>query len=212
MSKPRGKVNIEWSPEFAYAIGLIVTDGNLSKDGRHLSFISKDFDLIQTFKDCLGIKHPVVSKTSGYTEKDDSYWVQFGDVLFHRFLMDIGLMPNKSKQMNELSIPDEFFLDLTRGLFDGDGTFYSYWDPRWRSSFMFYTAFVSASIPFLKWLQRNINRLIGINGAIGTGNRIGYLRYAKRESEILIKSMYYSDEIPCLERKRLKIKKACAII
>lgn len=24
-----------WSPEMAYAIGLLTTDGNLSKDGRH---------------------------------------------------------------------------------------------------------------------------------------------------------------------------------
>lgn len=47
--KPQNKVKIKWSPEFAYAIGLLVTDGNLSPDGRHLNFTSKDRELAETF-------------------------------------------------------------------------------------------------------------------------------------------------------------------
>ena len=49
MAKPKGKVKIEWSPDFAYAIGLITTDGNLSPDGRHVNFTSKDLELIKNF-------------------------------------------------------------------------------------------------------------------------------------------------------------------
>ena len=48
--KRLSRIKIEWSPEFAYAIGLIVTDGSLSKDGRHINFSSKDLP-------CLGRKH-----------------------------------------------------------------------------------------------------------------------------------------------------------
>ncbi len=33
--KPLGRVKIEWSDKFAYAIGLVASDGNLSPDGRH---------------------------------------------------------------------------------------------------------------------------------------------------------------------------------
>lgn len=40
--KPLSKIKIKWSPKFAYCIGLITSDGNLSKDGRHISFTSKD--------------------------------------------------------------------------------------------------------------------------------------------------------------------------
>lgn len=46
---------IKWSPQIAYAIGLIVTDGNLSPDRRHFDFTSKDIELIEAFKKCLSI-------------------------------------------------------------------------------------------------------------------------------------------------------------
>jgi len=55
--KRQNKVKIQWSSNFAYAIGLLTTDGNLSKDGRHLNLTSKDKDLINIFKGCLGIKN-----------------------------------------------------------------------------------------------------------------------------------------------------------
>gem|GEM_PF-6676481 len=46
LMKPLGKVKIQWSPEFAYVIGLLTTDGNLSPDGRHINFTSKDRELV----------------------------------------------------------------------------------------------------------------------------------------------------------------------
>ena len=49
-AKPKGKVKIKWSADFAYAIGLIMTDGNLSPDGRHLCFTSKDIEQINNYK------------------------------------------------------------------------------------------------------------------------------------------------------------------
>src|SRR5262245_38267293 len=55
-ARPRGPVSktraaragIEWSAELAYTVGLIATDGCLSGDGRHLSVVSKNIDLLQT--------------------------------------------------------------------------------------------------------------------------------------------------------------------
>jgi len=63
--KPLGKVRLQWSPEFAYAIGLIVTDGNLSPDGRHIAFTSKDRELIDNFQRSLGTHLNVGMKSSG---------------------------------------------------------------------------------------------------------------------------------------------------
>ena len=60
--KPLNKIKIQWSPKLAYAIGLMATDGNLSKDGRHLAFVSKDLQLIRTFKNCLGLKVKIAKK------------------------------------------------------------------------------------------------------------------------------------------------------
>ena len=48
----------EWTPQFAYAVGLIATDGCLVGDGKTVAFVSKDRDLVQTFKACILSPNP----------------------------------------------------------------------------------------------------------------------------------------------------------
>lgn len=208
-TKPQGKVKIEWSPNFAYALGLLATDGNLSKDGRHIDLTSKDREQLENFMKCLGIKVKIGYKTSGYTGKKYTR-VQFSDVNFYQFLLTLGFTPVKTKTISVLEIPEEYFFDFLRGHLDGDGTFYSYWDPRWHSSFMFYTVFISASKRHLEWIQKTVFSRLGINGNLDdTPQKSTYrLKYAKAESLKLIPQMYYYPEVICLARKRLKIEKA----
>lgn len=181
-------IKIEWSPEFAYAIGLLVTDGSLSKDGRHINFTSKDGELVETFKDCLGLKNTVGRKGSGSVKEKRYYQVQFGDINFYRFLLGIGLSPTKSKTIGEIDVPDKYFFDFLRGHFDGDGSCYSYFDPRWKNSFMFYVVFASASKRHIDWLREKIQLLAGLKGhLVGGKSKVCYeIRYAKRESLALI--------------------------
>jgi len=50
---PRTKlpeIDFEWTPELAYVVGLLTTDGNLSKDGRHIAIKSADLQLLRTIK------------------------------------------------------------------------------------------------------------------------------------------------------------------
>src|SRR3989338_3408395 len=212
--KPEGKVRIRWSPHFAYAIGLMVSDGNLSPDGRHINFTSKDLELIQLFQKSLGITVHIGRKANG-ASKEKSYFVtQFGDVLFYQFLMSIGLMPNKSTLIGEVKIPAKYFFDFLRGSFDGDGCTFSYWDKRWKSSFMFYTCFVSARPPHITWLREEISKRIGIRGHITMDGRhiLQQLKYAKADSLKLLRSIYYSRNAIFLSRKRLKIDKMLAIV
>ena len=211
--KPLNKIKINWSPELAYAVGLIATDGNLSKDGRHMTFISKDMELIKTFQNCLGIKVKIAKKQSGFKKDSFGYWVQFGDVNFYKFLNSIGLTFAKSKTMGKLKIPDKHFFDFLRGSFDGDGTFYSYWDKRWASSFMFYLVFISASLKHVEWIRGEINKLLAVKGHVSrfAHAKAFQLRYAKRESKIIFKKMYYTPNIPRLERKYKKVYTALAI-
>lgn len=209
MGKPQGKVKIEWSPEFAYAIGLLTTDGNLSPDGRHINFTSKDLELTKLFKACLRIKNKIGRKARGAGGEKKYYVIQFGDVLFYRFLLTIGLSPNKSKTLSAIDIPEPYFFDFLRGHFDGDGTFYSYWDPRWRSSFMFYFEFLSASKSHIDWLREEIFKKIKIKGHITKmGIHVCYqLKYAKKETLRLLPFLYYKKDISYLSRKYLKIQK-----
>lgn len=204
---PQKHVETIWSPLLAYAVGLIATDGCLSKDGRHIDFTSKDRALVRTFQKCLKLKNFIGRKTSGYTGQRDYFHIQFGDINFYHWLLGIGLSPRKSRIIGTLKVPDKFFFDFLRGGFDGDGTIYSFWDPRWHSSFMFYVAFTSASVDHLVWLRDTIRRLIGIEGKIKAGTRSYKLVYAKKASSTLIKKMFYADNIPHLQRKLLKIRK-----
>lgn len=210
--KPEGKVKITWSPNFAYAIGLLVSDGCLSPSGRHIVMTSTDKDQLQNYMRALDIKVRIGRVENIY---NGALRVQFGDVLFYRFLMSIGLMPNKSKVIGEIKIPEEYFFDFLRGSFDGDGCTYSYWDKRWRSSFMFYTTFVSASKPHVDWLQKVISDKLGIHGHMTHGGARGVLhqlKYAKTESLKLLHKMYERKNCIYLRRKRLKIDKMLRIV
>jgi len=53
--KPKEKVRIKWSSNFAYAIGLIATDGCLYRDGRHINLTSKDVEQITNFLKALEV-------------------------------------------------------------------------------------------------------------------------------------------------------------
>lgn len=201
---PQKQVSTEWTPLLAYAVGLITTDGCLSKDGRHIDFTSKDKDLVLSFRKCLGLKNKVGLKTSGSAEHKDYFRIQFGDINFYRWLRKIGLSPNKSRTLGPLRISNEFFFDFLRGCFDGDGTIHAFWDLRWRSSYVLYIKFASASPPYLKWLQRKIYALSGIIGNIQIASRSYQLVYAKRNSYILFEKMFYTKNIPYLRRKHKK--------
>ena len=79
----------KWSANLAYAIGLLTTDGNLSRDGRHITMRSSDIQLLKTFKKCLNIKNKIArSKNNGWAVKP-SYRVQFGHLPFYKFLFKI---------------------------------------------------------------------------------------------------------------------------
>ena len=217
LMRPQNKVNITWSPSFAYALGLITTDGSLSKDGRHISLTSKDKEQINNFKSCLGLSNKIGKKASGISTEKKYYILQFGDVNFYKFLVSIGLKPNKSKTLSDLKVPSRYFFDFLRGHFDGDGSCYSYWDKRWHSSFMFYLIFASASLKHIEWLRSKIEKVLSIRGHLNNsgfnkfGSSVFQLKYAKREARILMKKMYYRNEMPCLVRKRNKLNKIIKI-
>jgi hypothetical protein len=84
--KPKRKQKIRWSPQLAYTVGLLTTDGSLSKDKRHIIFVSKNVSLIKTFKKILFLENKIGVRRSGYTGRKDCYHIQFGDVVLYKWL------------------------------------------------------------------------------------------------------------------------------
>lgn len=217
--KPKTE-EVKWSPMLAYAVGLIASDGCLSSNGRHLAFVSKDLEQIENIKKCLGLKVKIgIHRSGGRANSRTAHRVQWGDVSFYNFLLNIGITPRKSATIGALNVPDEYFFDFLRGSFDGDGSFYSYFDPRWKSSFMYYFSLTSASIAHINWLQKTLLRLLGVKGHISktggegkTRNFIANLRYAKKESLKVMTAMYSTRCRVHLSRKRLKIDRTLRIV
>ncbi len=210
--KPKKIINETWNPNLAYAIGLLATDGSLSKDRILIDLTSKDREQLLNFCKCVGVNFKIGKKFNG--NGDISFRIQFKNRIFYDFLLSIDLTSKKSLTIGKLKIPDEYFFDFLRGCFDGDGCFYSYWDPRWRSSHMFYIEFISASKKHIDWLRNELKSKIKIIGHITIvrrKNNYYQLKYAKKEAIEVIKKMYYNQNVVSLSRKRIKIKKALKI-
>jgi hypothetical protein len=204
---------LKWTSNLAYVVGLLTTDGCLSNNGRHIIMRSSETQLLKTFKVCLNINNKI-----GKTISRDgiiSHRVQFGDVDFYRWLMSIGLMPNKSKILNEIKVPDEFFIDFLRGHMDGDGSITSYTDkyntqknPKYIYQRLI-TRFISVSKKHIIWLHKKILLNTGILGRIHAyqskipNSSIMYtIKFMKKDSLKLLPLIYYSKNLPTLSRKR----------
>jgi len=218
-ARPRGPMPLRqagdfvWSPPVAYAIGLIATDGNLSRDGRHISVVSKDLDQLEALRRCLGLRVSI----SAFQSKRGSLAgrVQWSDRAFYKVLLLIGLTPNKSLTLGQLAIPDEYYPDFFRGCIDGDGSILVYIDRHHTARneryvyTRLYVSLASASRTFVDWIRSTVQRLTSLHGVIEIQQRTGrrpiwLLRYAKRESRALLRWMYYAPDLPSLARKRAK--------
>lgn len=213
-ARPRGpraapSATISWTSERAYAVGLMTTDGNLSRDGRHLTVTSADAELLETLRRCLDLKALVGATAPGAR----CYRVQWSDRTLHRWLREIGLSPAKSRTLSSLAVPDRYLADFVRGCIDGDGSIVVYVDryhvaknPRYVYERL-YVTLLSASWLFLDWLRAALARQTGLRGSISLrlsrrGRPYWVLRWARRESMQLLGWMYYAPFLPCLVRKR----------
>lgn len=196
-----------WSADVAYIAGLMATDGNLSRRHGRLALSSNDTELLDTARQCLGLRTAITPYTNGRC-----HHLQWTD---HDWLLAVGLTPAKSLTLGELAIPDEYFRDFLRGCVDGDGTILLYTDRyhvRKNARYIYqrlYVKLVSASRTFIEWVQATTRRLLGIAGAVDGRQRPGAshlwtLKYAKRESIRLLHWIYYDPDLPSLARKRRK--------
>lgn len=204
------KVSTVWSNNLAYAIGLLTADGCLNKDGRHIWFSSKDLQLIEAFKKSLLLTNKIGRYARGGETEKRYYCITFGDIYFYKFLNSIGLTPAKSKTIKSVEVPQSYFSDFLRGLFDGDGSFYTFQDKRWPNSFSFKLSVASASLDFLTWLKDILTQYYGVRGYIHKGDGVWNLEYVKGDTKKIFTVMYHSNNILRLDRKYCKVRDAIA--
>ncbi len=197
------KTSVKWSPALSYCIGLIASDGNLSKDGRHIIFTSKDESLVNIFKRCLGLKNKIAYKGRGISKDKKYSFLQFSDKNFYEFLEGLGLTPAKSKTIGPLKIKDKYFSDFLRGVFDGDGNINTFKHPESKNP-QLRVRFFSASNNFINWIQNKNMKLLGIKGFTRMAKGEIVLAYAMADSIKLLNFMYYKECRFFLKRKHDK--------
>ncbi|MDO8577255.1 MAG: LAGLIDADG family homing endonuclease [Candidatus Wildermuthbacteria bacterium] len=210
--------DFDWTPSLAYVLGLLATDGCLSKDGRHIIMRSSDIQLLDTFKKCLNISSKITETFNNGFAKKPSYRIQPSMVQFYRWLLRIGLFPAKTYTIGAIAVPDEYFRDFLRGHLDGDGSIMGYTDSynAYKNPKYVYTRiwlkFISASAKHIKWLQSRILQTTGRAGHIledkstrpSKTTNMWILKFGKEDSINLLNWIYYDTNLPCLQRKRKK--------
>ncbi len=208
MAYRKGKVRIKWNSNFAYAIGVIATDGNLSPDLRHIHVTSKDKEMILNFRKCLKLDNTIGKKARGGSKNKKYYVLQFGDKNFFEFLVSIGINPKKSKTINTIIVPRRYFGDFLRGCFDGDGSITISRHPESKYP-QYKVRLCSASKDFLDWVLETCSDLFKTKGGsicIPQKSSVYTLTFAKEDSLRILRLIYKNNRISLSRKKEIALK------
>lgn len=199
--KLQKKVITTLTPGLAYIIGIITTDGSLSKDERHIVITSKDKVLLSDIRSALSLKNKIGTRLSGETQKK-YYVLQIGDKNFYNFLLSIGLTPNKTKTIKKVLLPKKYFSDFLRGCIDGDGNI-DVFDHKESSHKQLRIRLASASYELLTWIFSETKKHLDISGGWVYSPKAKswhVLTYGKKDSIKIINFIYNNKEL-YLKRK-----------
>ena len=141
----------KWSTEMAYVLGLIITDGCISKTGT-VSLSMNDREILEKVKTVLGSAH----KIEPSKHQENLYIFHFARENMVNDLNKLGVIPKKSLKVTFPDVPQEYISEFIRGIFDGDGSVY--FDKR-SKNYPLRTSFHSGSKAFIEKLEDNLIRL-----------------------------------------------------
>ena len=112
----------EWSPEMAWVLGLLFTDGTIGKT--RVAIHSIDLDLIEKIKKFLNSSNPIAKRPQSYDKSKHIYEFGFYRENMRGDLNKLGLHERKSLNMIFPNIPEEYTRHFIRGCWDGDGSIF----------------------------------------------------------------------------------------
>lgn len=197
------------SPEKAYFLGLLLTDGNVHYDKRkanrqpsiQIALKGEDIDILEKFKQELKADN----KISVYTG-DGRFECVFivHSLKMAQDLEKYDIKPRKTFLINKMpNVPKQYTRDLIRGIFDGDGTVYILTkDEKLRFGFYGTHSLVQDIINFLhNEIELPLNK-------ITDKETVSFITFGKTEQiKAFYNYIYYSTDVICLKRKRDKFEK-----
>lgn len=110
----------KWSPEMAWALGLLFTDGHIR--GNLVQFTSVDIELLEKVRALFQSSRPIKKRTQSYDKSKHIYAFAFSHPRIGEDLRKLGLHERKSLDMVFPIIPEEHMKHFIRGCWDGDGS------------------------------------------------------------------------------------------
>lgn len=184
-----------------YFVGLISSDGCLSRDGRLVTLSAKDPLFLGRIKEVLGLPYRIGRHMGG--TGSTSYHIQISSRALHRFLLSIGLTPAKSLTLGSLAIPAQNFSDFLRGVIDGDGCIRTWIHPS-NGLRQWALKIASASPHFAAWLKSSIENTFSVRGRLHVfkgkrKNPIYDIKFGKLAAQVILRGCYYPE---CLAMPR----------
>jgi len=140
-----------WSSEMAYVLGLVITDGCVSKSGA-VSLCINDKELLEKVREIMGSTHKITLSKN----QENLSCFRFAREKIIVDLERLGVVPRKSLIVKFPAVPYDYLPDFIRGVFDGDGSVY--FEKRSLKSPV-RSKFVSGSADFIAGLQKNLEML-----------------------------------------------------
>ncbi|WOV89019.1 LAGLIDADG family homing endonuclease [Sporosarcina oncorhynchi] len=106
-----------WSPEMAWVLGLLLTDGHVSKTNQSIYLSQKDEDLLRKVGILMGAE-PVIAKPSGTRTIP---MLIINSKIIRADLERLGMTTAKSYTVIFPEVPEAYLPAFIRGVIDGDG-------------------------------------------------------------------------------------------
>lgn len=189
----------EWSADLAWLVGLIWSDGNLTRNT--IEICAKERDFMMMVADMIGQPNGVRPKNGG-----GAWRVVFTSKTVANFLRGVGLTPRKSFTVSWPVMPPEYEAHFIRGLFDGDGCVTLRMDRQGQQVADLQWEVVTASVALRDSLARWMKDR-GVHARVSLSHTtVWRVSVSKQSSLRILHGLLYPSTlaIPCLLRKRQK--------
>ncbi|TSA44920.1 hypothetical protein D4R51_02920 [bacterium] len=192
-----------WSVPMAYVLGFWFADGYMRKEKSYrIVVVSNDSDILEDIRTKMGSTHPIKKRRG-----DRSYSITIHSKYLYNALTRRGGFRRKSRTMIFPAVPKKYLRDYIRGYFDGDGSVFFVTYARTKDKKItreLRTNFTSGSRKFLESLMKilyiELNLSLKKLGVFNNGSSLK-LGYGMKDSDTLLKYMYYNNFTIGLKRK-----------
>ena len=192
-----------WNAQLAYYMGLIWSDGCLSKDnspcGYRISLTMTDETLIEKIRMYISPFRKLYSQSLPGRKVKYTALTQNPEVI--NWMIDKGLTERKSKALSVPPVPEEYLPDFIRGYFDGDGSVFK--SKSYTNQYLG-VRFTCADKEFLKWIN-TIFKPLGFEMSITKDSRkdVWYLSIYSRAKLTLFAHWIYNGELHLKRKKKI---------